>query len=145
MRSAKIPLVVRSIRPHSVYQNRVYTQLVEVSAQSKDFIVLDDSLLISDKHIGHELELELTTFSMDRNLEQLGTQKGIEIDQDMDAVKFLGKAIEVNIEKRKFLLDVGIGTILCDGTDIEGRATKVNVGDYVVHNPRRIDVESIYS
>jgi hypothetical protein len=144
MQRSRIPFLVQAIKPHAVYQGEVYTQYVEVSTQSESFRILDADLLITDKHIGKEIESILMTFSISQNHKQPGEDRRIEVGENMEVVRLLGKVVGVDIERKAFLLNVGIGTIECNGIDVESIDIRVKVGDFVVHNPRRIDLRGIY-
>lgn len=101
--------------------------------------------MVTDMNIGEELELELATFSMSNNLRQLGTKREIQVGRDSEVVSFFGEVAALNIEADNFLLNVGSGTIRCDGCEVQGSSIKVRVGDFIIHNPARVDLRGIYA
>lgn len=146
MQRARLPLSIRAIHPDAVYQGKVFTQLVEVSVQSNIFLILDAQLLISDEHRGRELELELTTFSVDPNIKQATAERGMEVSQGLEAVRFFGEVVEVDEKTQNFLLDVGPGTIRCGGADrVEEGDTHVKAGDFVIHDALRVDLRGVHA
>jgi hypothetical protein len=168
---AVIQLRVVSITPVAVYQDEVYTQMVRVEHDEYSWGVLDSDLLADSEHVGKVCKLWLRPFLgtikiQSDALQQVRvethlTRPGTPIYEKMgrtieyDQVALYGKVVAVDKQWGAFLLDVGDGTLDCAvGPSAQVLSAngermlpfdELEIGDFIVHYPARIDLKRIAS
>ncbi len=158
---AYINATIVSLRPDAVYRNKVYTQFVDLEANNTMYFTAYDPMNVQAEYLGRSCKIWLTTFMGRNNLQEVSSREvGVKSDRvtrdnleslnDEAGVVLYGQVLAIDTIRDSFVLDIGIGTIVCDGNDVYDRNSglhvadrKVQVGDYVIHHPTRIDLRKI--
>lgn len=161
MEEAHINATIVSLRPDAVYRDKVYTQFVDLEANNTIFFTAYDPMNVQAEYVGRNCKVWLTTFMGRNNLQEVPSKEvgvkshWVTLDNseslnDDAGVALYGQVLAVDAMRDSFVLDIGIGAIVCDGTDVNDRNSglqvedrRVQVGEYVIHYPTRIDLRKI--